>query len=109
MMVIGKTVVAPSLLYYEVSNALHRYVVHGELPAEEAAEALETVLAMDITLHGDTALHQRALDLANRFSLSSTYDTHYLALAESLNAELWTADRRLARSMRPHFSWIHET
>lgn len=36
-----------------------------------------------------------ALDLAERLSLSATYDAHYLALAEWLGAEFWTADQRL--------------
>jgi len=33
--------------------------------------------------------------LAEAHGLPATYDAHYLALAERLEAELWTADRRL--------------
>ena len=34
----GLPVVAPTLVYYEVTNALRRYVVHGELLPQEAAD-----------------------------------------------------------------------
>ena len=57
-------IVAPTLIHYEVSNALRRYVVLWELLPEEAAEALKAALQLGVTLHGDAALHRRALALA---------------------------------------------
>lgn len=27
----GHSIIAPALLYYQVSNALHRYAIHGHL------------------------------------------------------------------------------
>ena len=95
-----------SLLYYEVTNALHRYVVHGELFAEEASELLKLALKLDIDLYGDTDLHRRALNLAESLSLPATYDAHYLALAERLGAEFWTADKRLVRSVQKVMPWV---
>lgn len=86
---------APTLLFYEVSNALRRYVVHGTLLPEDADEGLEAALALGIQLFGDPDLHRRALRLASVLELPAAYDAHYLALAERLNAEFWTADRRL--------------
>jgi predicted nucleic acid-binding protein len=103
----GHPVVAPTLLYYEVSNALRRYVVHGELLPEEATEALEAALGLDIALYGDANLHRQALELAGRFSLPATYDAHYLALAEALGAEFWTTDRRLVQAVHPALPWVH--
>jgi len=94
-------------LYYEVSNALRRYAAQGELLPEEAAEALEAALSLGITLYGDADLHRRALELAGRFSLSATYDAHYLALAERLGAAFWTADRRLTRMVQAALPWVH--
>ena len=103
----GRSLVAPALLYYEVSNALHRYAAHGELLPQEAAEALEAALGLDIALTGDADLHRRALELAQRLSLPATYDAHYLALAERLGAEFWTSDRQLARAVQPALPWVH--
>jgi predicted nucleic acid-binding protein len=74
---------------------------------EEGAEALEAALALDIALYGDADLHRRALELAQRFSLPATHDAHYLALAERLGAEFWTADRRLTRAVQVTLPWVH--
>ena len=103
----GRPLIASTLLYYEVSNALRRYAAQGELLPEEAAEALEAALGLGIILHGDADLHRRALELAGRFSLSAAYDAHYLALAERLGAAFWTADRRLTQTVQAALSWVH--
>lgn len=62
---------------------------------------------MPITLYGDRDLHRRALSLAKQLSLPAAYDAHYLALAERLNAELWTADRCLAERAQPTMPWVN--
>ncbi len=102
----GRPIVAPSLLHYEITNALHRYVVHGELLVEDASELLKLALKLDITLYGDADLHQRALNMAKNLSLPATYDAHYLALAERFGAEFWTADKRLVRSAQKVMPWV---
>jgi predicted nucleic acid-binding protein len=58
-------------------------------------------LDLPIELFGGIGLHRRALELAQSLSLPATYDAHYLAVAEDLQAELWTADRRLFRHPEP--------
>lgn len=102
------SIVAPTLLYYEVSNALRRYVVHGEILPDEALEGLEAALDLDIALYGDRGLHKRALQLAERLLLPAAYDAHYLALAETLGAEFWTADRRLVDAVGAALPWVHK-
>jgi predicted nucleic acid-binding protein len=52
------------------------------------------------------ALSTRALELADRFGLSATYDAHYLALAEREGCEYWTADERLWNSVRAQLGWV---
>ena len=47
-------------------------------------------------------------DAAGRqLSLPATYDAHYLALAEWLGGEFWTADGPLARTVQPVLPWVH--
>ena len=46
---------------------------------------------LPIKLFGDADLHIQAVQLASRYGLLATYDAHYLALADHLEAELWTA------------------
>lgn len=103
----GQRLVAPTLLYYEVANALHRYVAQRYLTPDEAEALLDLALRLDVELIGDAALHRRALQLARVFSLPATYDAHYLALAERLGAELWTADLRLVRAVQDRLPWVH--
>jgi len=98
---------APTLLYYEVANALYRYQKLGYLSASSVQLAFRAALALPLELHGEPDLHWRALDLADKFSLSAAYDAHYLALAELLEGEFWTADGRLARTVQPSLPWVH--
>jgi predicted nucleic acid-binding protein len=81
------SLIAPSLLYYEVSHVLHRCVLQGVLLLEQADKALATAFSFKLILHGDKNLHQRALNLARQFSLPAAYDAHYLALAERMSAQ----------------------
>lgn len=98
---------APTLLYYEVANALYRYQQLGYLSPSSVQLAFRAALALPLELYGEPDLHWRALDLADKFSLPAAYDAHYLALAEQLEGELWTADGRLARTVQPTLPWVH--
>jgi predicted nucleic acid-binding protein len=98
---------APTLLYYEVANALHRYSTLGYLSPEAVRLAFRAAVALPLQLHGDADLHWRALELAAELSLPAAYDAHYLALAESLGATFWTADARLAHTVQPSLPWVH--
>jgi predicted nucleic acid-binding protein len=93
--------VAPTLLRYEVTNALHRLRRAGEASEEATQEALRAALTIPIRLYDDEDLHAGALAFADRFALPAAYDAHYLALADRLGAEFWTTDRRLANAVQP--------
>jgi predicted nucleic acid-binding protein len=98
---------APTLLYYEVANALYRYQNLGYLSASSVELSFRAALALPLELHGEPDLHWRALVLADKFSLPAAYDAHYLALAELLEGEFWTADGRLARTVQSSLPWVH--
>jgi predicted nucleic acid-binding protein len=102
----GQKPAAPSLLIYEVASALHRYVHHNMLLPEEASDALEAALGLGIELRGNAELHRRALAMAAQLALPAAYDAHYLALAEGLGAEFYTADRRLHRAVSAALPWV---
>lgn len=103
----GRQLAAPTLLYYEVTNALYRYQIAGLLAAPSTQLALRAALALPIRLYSEAEIHQRAVRLAERFSLPAAYDAHYLALAEWLGGELWTADGRLFQQVQRALSWVH--
>jgi predicted nucleic acid-binding protein len=102
-----KRLTAPTLLYYEVANVLYRYQKLGYLGASSVQLAFKAALALPLELQGEPDLHWRALDLADQFSLPAAYDAHYLALAERLKGEFWTADGRLARAVQSSLPWVH--
>jgi len=98
---------APTLLYYEVCNALHRYVVMKELLPAEGQQMLQAALDLEIHLKGSNDLHLRALALAEQFRLPAAYDAHYLAVAERWEAELWTADKKLVQALGRNWPRLH--
>ena len=99
--------VAPTLLFYEVTNALYQYQKASIMSAIAAQKSLRAALALSIHLYSEPLLHKQALDFATRFSLKATYDSHYLALAEHLGVDFWTADRRLVRAVQSKLDWVH--
>ena len=100
-------VAAPTLLFYEVSNALYRYRHAGMMGLAAVQLALKAALALPITLRGDPTLHARAIEIAERFSLPAAYDAHYLALADILGGEFWTLDQRLVNVVQLELPWVH--
>jgi predicted nucleic acid-binding protein len=99
--------IAPTLLHYEVANALHQQQRAGMITAETAHDGLRRVMNLPIELHGDSRLHSRALELAHERHLLATYDAHYVALAERFRVPLWTCDRRLAAELGDGLLEVH--
>ena len=99
--------VAPSLIFYEVSNALHRYVVHGELTRDEAIEAFEVASQLGINTYRDDRIHLNALSMARDLAIPATYDAHYLAIALQFRAQFWTTDKRLYNSVQEKLDWVY--
>ena len=93
--------IAPHLLAFEVANALHRRVLRGELNVGDSTRMIARLLESRLELHQPPGLHVRALQLASQLNQNAAYDAHYLALAESLGCELWTADERFFRAASP--------
>ena len=98
---------APSLMAFETANALHRRVVRGELTIEVAVDLIESLMASGLELHESPNLHVRALELASQLGQGAVYDSHYLALAETLDCDLWTADERFYRATRLITDSVH--
>lgn len=102
-----RQLVAPTLLFYEVSNALYLYQRTGQLNPETVHRALTTATVLPIQLHGGLELHRYAMICASKYGLKATYDAHYLALSEQVGADFWTADARLARAVQSGLSWVN--
>lgn len=91
----------PALCDVEVTSGLRRATLQKRLSATRARDALDDYRDLPLLRHGHVALLGRIFELRANFS---AYDATYVALAESLGAELLTADERLVRSVRSHGS-----
>ena len=105
------TRIAPYLRPFEVANALYRRVLRGELNVGNSIRMIARLLESSLELHQPPDLHVRALQLASQLNQNAAYDAHYLALAESVGFELWTADERFFRAASPgvdNVRWLGE-
>lgn len=79
------------------------------MASEQAIRAVNSMMNLGIEFtHPSPELHRRALIWAERLGHSKSYDAQYLAVAEYIQAELWTADRRLVNAARhQELNWVH--
>lgn len=89
---------APSLLTYEFANGFTRLVASGAVTPEQVDGAWRTLLALNITYHPLLEDGARVVAIARRLRRQNAYDAAYLALAERLNADVWTFDGPLYRN-----------
>jgi len=107
----GTDVSAPYLLIYEVVSVLRNKVFRGELRPEEGEAALLAIEAQGIRLLHVEGLEHVAWELATELNRPAAYDTTYLALAQVLGCEFWTADAKLKHAVQgrlPCLRWVGE-
>lgn len=90
--VTSERLVAPELLDLEVVSAFRRLCAAGALTVERADAAVSDLHDLRIERVPHRRLVGRCWELRQNVTV---YDAVYIALAESLNAPLLTADRRL--------------
>lgn len=104
----GTDTCAPQLWLYEVTSAIHRVFMQGQIQEGQALAALDIALRLGVRLVGEDGLAREAFAWATRLQRLATYDCFYLALAEHLGTEFWTADRSLAdASHQGGLMWVH--
>ncbi|OQY45296.1 MAG: hypothetical protein B6242_10800 [Anaerolineaceae bacterium 4572_78] len=97
---------APTLWLYEIISAITKAIHFDMLTVEEGQHALTLVQKLNIQLIlPDDNLTQSAFEWTLRLKRAVAYDSFYLALAESLQVEFWTADKRLYNSVNN--DWVH--
>ena len=101
--------VAPALWVYETTSAISKAVYFKQLTDKEGVQALEQVDALGIRLFvADIEQSRTAFDWTLHLKRASAYDSFYLALAEALDCEFWTADKRLFNALSDtRLTWLH--
>ena len=84
---------APNHFDVECLSVLRRAMIRGSISAEFMRARALVVLSLPVERHGIGLLIPRILTLCHN---ATVYDAAYIALAEGLDADFLTTDRRLA-------------
>ena len=77
-----------------------------DITTEEARKRVDLIFALDIEYFHDHTLLVRGFEIATALDRPRAYDSQYLALAERLDCEFWTADERLVNSVQNTYPWV---
>jgi predicted nucleic acid-binding protein len=104
----GFQVYVPQLWLNEVTSVLHKVLMQKLISEEKALLALDAVLALGVTVKPESSQDcRRAFNWATRLGQFAANDCFYLALAEEMGIEFWTADERLAnRAKQLGVNWV---
>jgi predicted nucleic acid-binding protein len=91
----GQKLASPHAADLECASTFRGLVQGGKLPPDEAERALELLSRMPIRRYGHVPLLARVWQLRHNMW---PYDAAYVALAESLGADLVTLDAKLAKA-----------
>ncbi len=94
----GERLVAPELLDLEVVAVVRKALLAGVLDERRAAMALADLADLDLERVRHRPLLVRIWELHPNIT---AYDAAYVALAETIEATLVTADRRLSQATGP--------
>jgi predicted nucleic acid-binding protein len=94
----GERLTAPDLIDLEVASAIRGRLAGGHLDARRAELALTDLVDLPLARTPHRPLLARCWELRDNLTV---YDAAYVALAEALDADLLTADLRLAKAPGP--------
>lgn len=93
----------PEHLSVEAAQAIRGLMLRARLSDDDARQSWTALAGIRLSVFRGPVVLERIWQL--RHSLSA-YDAAYVAVAESLNAPLLTADRRLASATGPQCSFV---
>ena len=99
----ARDLLVPDLFYPELGNVLWKKVRRGEMEAEDAREAIASLVALEaLEARRSPPLMPYALELALRHDCT-VYDALYLALAVHADCPLITADQKFRNRVAEWF------
>jgi predicted nucleic acid-binding protein len=102
----GRSLLVPSLLFIEATNALLQRARRGSLNLAQASAALEQLLGLPLRRVQPPGVYEHVLSFAIAHQLRSAYDTLYVVSARLISAELWTADQNLLNALGGSAPWV---
>jgi predicted nucleic acid-binding protein len=97
------TLSAPTLLGYEITNAVWQAERRQRISCSQAEAILSAYDGLQIPLYGID--WQTVLTMSRQFNRSA-YDAAYLVLAQSSSDTLVTGDLRLYNAVKDYLNWI---
>jgi predicted nucleic acid-binding protein len=94
----GERLTAPEVLDLEVVSVIRKAFASGALSRRRAGLALADLIDLDLERISHRRMLARIWELHENLT---PYDAAYVALAETIDATLVTADRRLSRAPGP--------
>lgn len=102
----GERVSSPPLFRAETTSTLRKRVYRADIDLATGEAAFAALRLLPVRIIEVPGLYDRAWVLARELNRPTIYDCIYLALAEALGCEFWTADTRLWRVANPQFPWV---
>jgi predicted nucleic acid-binding protein len=101
--------VAPALWVYETTSAISKAVHFEQLTENEGRRALEQMDALGVQLFvSDLEQNRSAFGWTLELRRGSAYDSFYLVLAQALDCDFWTADKKLFNALTDtQLNWLH--
>lgn len=105
----GYELFAPDLWLYETTSVIRKYLAFGIVMQDEAQDALSVLAEFNVKILPDSlSLRRGALRWAELLRQKAAYDGFYLAAADDLGEEFWTADQALVNHTRQiGIEWTH--
>lgn len=97
---------APYLLQYEIVAAIRKNAYRRLITDIEANDMRDRLLGIPARLFFDTDLLRRAYELSEQLHRPTAYDAQYLAVAERLECDFWTADEKLYNAAAGQLAWV---
>jgi predicted nucleic acid-binding protein len=89
--------IAPHLLDVEVASALRKLAATARIDTHHSEELLRELATLPAERYAHTPLLGRIWELRHKFT---AYDAVYIALAEKMDAVLYTSDEKLRKGHR---------
>jgi predicted nucleic acid-binding protein len=105
----GARIAVPFLWDYEIISALRKQWAQGQISRDAAVQALKLIDRLPIErIEPDMDLSLASMGWAERLGQLVAYDAQYLSLAERLNGQFFTSDRKLHfRCQEMEVGFIH--
>lgn len=102
----GVALIAPSLIDYEVANAIRQKVRRGLLRPERLYSVIDFYGRTGLLLFHLTGLVDQAVSLSASLDQATVYDVAYLLTAKQQGADFVTADEAFCRQVQPLYSFV---